>query len=99
MTKRVELHPAALAEAEEASAWYAKRSSRVALAFVASLEEAVDVAANAPALGAPHLHNTRRLPLRHFPFCVVYREEPARVVVYAVAHLRREPGYWAPRED
>ena len=40
---------------------------------------------------------TRRLVLREFPFSVVYRASPDRVVIYAFAHSKRRPGYWRSR--
>jgi plasmid stabilization system protein ParE len=42
VAKPVELQPAALAEAEGATAWYAERDPRVAAAFVGDLEAALD---------------------------------------------------------
>ena len=54
-----------------------------------------------PLTGAPWRH--RRLPegvrrrfLRSFPYSAVYILEP-RLVVVALAHVRRRPGYWAKR--
>lgn len=32
-----------------------------------------------------------------FPFCIPYVAEEGRVIVLAVAHARREPGYWRER--
>jgi len=40
----------------------------------------------------------RRLHLRQFPLTVLYREVDGGVQVLAVAHKRRRPSYWAPRE-
>jgi len=42
-------------------------------------------------------HGTRRYLLRRFPFSVVYRIEPTRIVIVAMAHFRRRPGYWRSR--
>jgi toxin ParE1/3/4 len=39
----------------------------------------------------------RKVSLRGFPYSVVYREVDSVVQVLAVAHHRREPGYWARR--
>lgn len=43
------------------------------------------------------LTNTRRNLLRRFPFSVAYRVELQRMLIVAVAHARRRPGYWKPR--
>jgi plasmid stabilization system protein ParE len=97
VAKAVELQPAALAEAEEAAAWYAERDPRVAGAFVAELEAALDRIAEAPGRWPAHLHGTRRVRLTRFPYLVVYRDEPERILVVAVAHAKRKPGYWRKR--
>jgi len=35
--------------------------------------------------------------LRRFPYFLVYRVEPERVVIVAVAHAHQRPGYWKDR--
>jgi len=35
--------------------------------------------------------------VRRFPFGILYRIEPEQIVVVAVMHLRRRPGYWRDR--
>lgn len=40
----------------------------------------------------------RRYKLRRFPYGILYCEEPARVIVTAVMHLRRHPSHWRQRE-
>jgi toxin ParE1/3/4 len=39
----------------------------------------------------------RRVPVRRFPYYVVYRERDARLEVVAIAHQSRRPGYWRSR--
>jgi hypothetical protein len=41
----------------------------------------------------------RRVPVGRFPHHVVYTYDDDTVDVLAVAHDRREPGYWAGRKD
>ena len=42
-------------------------------------------------------HGTRRFLLRRFPFSLLYRVELTRLVIVAVAHAHRRPGYWKQR--
>lgn len=37
---------------------------------------------------------TRRLLVGRFPYQVVYRLRATEIVIVAVAHLKRRPGYW-----
>jgi hypothetical protein len=39
----------------------------------------------------------RFVMLRRFPYSLVYRSQPDRVDIIAVAHSRRASGYWKPR--
>ena len=95
--KALELHPAAVAEGEEATAWYAERDPRVAARFAKELEAALNRIAEAPHRWPAYLHGTRRVRLTRFPYAVAYREEPSRILVVAVAHAKRKPGYWRKR--
>ena len=95
--KPLELLPAALAEAEEAAAWYAERDPRVAARFTEELEAALNRISDAPHRWPVHLLGTQRVRLTRFPYLVVYREDETRILVVAVAHTKRKPGYWRKR--
>jgi plasmid stabilization system protein ParE len=41
----------------------------------------------------------RRRILRRFPYAILYAIEDDMVVIVAVAHQRRRPGYWERRKD
>ena len=50
-----------------------------------------------PLHGKPGIGGTRRMLIEGFPFAVVYLSGQTETVVHAVAHLSREPAYWASR--
>ncbi|MCK5228799.1 MAG: type II toxin-antitoxin system RelE/ParE family toxin [Desulfobulbaceae bacterium] len=39
----------------------------------------------------------RRCQTRRFPYGIVYAQEGDEIVILAVMHLRRDPGYWKGR--
>lgn len=39
----------------------------------------------------------RRNLARHFPYAVIYIDEPERIWIVAVMPLRRDPDYWKQR--
>jgi hypothetical protein len=41
---------------------------------------------------------TRRLLVNRFPYQAVYRVRHGEIVIVALAHLKRRPGYWKHRE-
>ena len=66
--------------------------------FRESVEVLTVLASAHPKLGSPWKLRTRRVFLKGFPFSVVYRIEPAELVVFAVAHFKRRPTYWRRRK-
>jgi plasmid stabilization system protein ParE len=90
--KSVRIHPAALEEAEAVLAWYAKRSSRAADAFLNELDHAIH-----PERYQLYEFEARRAVLRRFPYLIVFREGTEGIEIVAVAHGRRRPGYWRDR--
>jgi plasmid stabilization system protein ParE len=76
---------------------YAERSPTAAAAFTDLLDVAAEAVRQAPEAWPPYDHGTRRFLLRRFPYFLVYRVEPTRVVIVAVAHAHRRPGYWKDR--
>jgi plasmid stabilization system protein ParE len=97
VVRELEYLEQALVEAEAAARWYADRSPRAAARFSEELDEAESAILDHPHAWLPDDGGTRRYLLRRFPFSVVYRVEASRVVILAVAHARRRPGYWRHR--
>ena len=93
------LHPEAAAELGEAASFYAERAHReLGLAFIAEFERSINLLSERPELGALWRGTARRLPLRRFPYSVIYRLIDGTIQVLAVAHQRRRPGYWRKRQ-
>lgn len=66
-------------------------------AFIAEFERSAVLLAEQPHLGAPWREAVRRLPLRRFPYSIVYYISQADVRILAVAHQSRKPGFWRGR--
>lgn len=90
-------HPEAVEEAAAARRWYEERSPLAARAFVAELDRGFASIVESPHAWPEHRSGMRRLLLRRFPFAIVYLVGADRLVVLAVAHLHRRPGYWHQR--
>jgi len=41
---------------------------------------------------------TRRLFVARFPYQVIYRLDQTGIVILAIAHLKRRPGFWKHRD-
>jgi plasmid stabilization system protein ParE len=93
----VRFHPAARIELGEARNWYEKRSPVSAVAFAQEVARAIAQIAEAPNRYPSAEHGTRRFVLRRFPFNIFYRADARAIVIVAVAHQKRRPGYWSSR--
>jgi len=93
----LEFHPRAVEEARAARRYYARRSATLANRFLTALDNALGQIFATPSQWPTHLHSTRFLRLRRFPYLVIYRETPIVVQIVAVAHTKRRPGYWRRR--
>ncbi len=93
----VVLHPDAERDIEEAHRWYGERSPVAAAAFLAELTNVIERLADRALPGIAYLAGTRRCALRTFPFNVICRVETSRIILVALAHHRRRPGYWQLR--
>jgi len=97
MIKSIEFHQGARDDFDESFNWYAKNSPKAAVAFSTAVENTTaDIQAN-PNRFPPTHFGCRHAPLKRFPFRIVYRDELNRLVVVAVSHIRRQPGYWGER--
>jgi len=97
--KPVEFHPEALVETEAAVAWHRERSFRAAEVFVSDLEKAITAIPEAPHWWPLFEAGCRRFPLRRFPYLVIHRAKPESIEALPVAHGRRRPGHWCPRNS
>jgi toxin ParE1/3/4 len=92
------LHPAARLELDAALQWSKTAfGDRTAARLRRRFEQAGQMLIREPTLGAALSGQTRKFPLRQFPYTLVYRVRGEVITVIAVAHQSRQPGYWAKR--
>ena len=90
-------HPDADAELEEAALFYESRMAGLGKSFAAEIEQTISLVRQFPDSGSPIGTRVRRVLVARFPYAIVYRSDPDLVIVVAVAHQRRRPGYWRDR--
>jgi len=100
--KRLGVDPAAEEELRAAVAWYEMQRRGLGARFFTEVGRVLDLILRHPGIGSPvprvrAEYGTRRVPLRRFPYFVVYREQGEEIQVVAVAHASRKPGYWRHR--
>jgi toxin ParE1/3/4 len=90
------LEPARL-ELFDISAHYEEQAVGLGADFLDVISAAISLLREKPELGAPHRSGTRRFVLPRFPYSIIYLDEPEFLIVSAIAHHRRKPGYWTDR--
>ena len=82
----------------EQISYYEAQEKGLGERFRESIEGATVLASTRPGLGSPWKLRTRRVFPRGFPFSIVYRDEADGLIVFAVAHFKRQPTYWRHRK-
>ena len=95
--KSVEFHPEAEAEFIAAARYYEGQAENLGLDFIAAVERSYQRLVTFPESGHPFGPRLRRVLVPRFPYGLLYRANPDRIFILAVAHLRRRPGYWRSR--
>jgi plasmid stabilization system protein ParE len=96
---QVTFHRLAAREYRSARDWYSQRSAAVAERFRIAVDRAVQ-RINAGADALPRLVGAYRyVRVGRYPYVLVFRHLDANaVMVVAVAHTSRRPGYWRRRK-
>jgi plasmid stabilization system protein ParE len=77
--------------------WYDERQAGLGAEFLHSVEASFARIERGPELYPVVDEETRRAPVRRFPFVIYYEIETDQVVIYAVWHYRRDPLGWQER--
>jgi plasmid stabilization system protein ParE len=91
------LLPAAQIELDEAVQWYEAQVPGLGERFLIEATHAFSLIRQFPSAWHPLSANTRRCRLKRFPYAVIYAIESSDILVIALAHLHRRPGYWSER--
>ncbi len=91
-------HPEADAELEEAALFYESRLAGLGKSFASEVERTISLVREFPEAGSLVGPKRRRVLVARFPYSIVYRQESGAIVIVAVAHQRRRPGYWRRRK-
>ena len=90
--------PLAREELNEAAAFYEAAVPGLGEAFLDDVERAIETVRENPRIGAPVGRRFRRTFVGRFPFSIVYLDRDGEIVIVAIAHQRKRPGYWRRRQ-
>ena len=89
--------PRAEEDARHAFLWYAERSPVAAADLEALLTRAVEDLADTALAWPEKEPGIRARVLAKYPYTLFYRAAPDEILIVAVAHQKRKPGYWRRR--
>jgi toxin ParE1/3/4 len=95
---RYVFHPEALNEYAGAVQYYTEQRIEVAQAFINAIEDTVYQIRETPTRYAAIDEDVRQCMARKFPYGVLYTIEQDYILILAVMHCSREPGYWKSRK-
>jgi plasmid stabilization system protein ParE len=91
------IHPEADAEFADAVRYYTEIAPDLGVRFYREMERLIrDVCAH-PERSRKFDPPARRQFSAVFPYAIIYLEQPDRVWIVAVMHMKRRPGYWRQR--
>lgn len=94
---RLEFHPEALAEYGDAARYYSECQPGLEIRFINAIEHVIQQILDAPQAWRILEEDVRWHLTRVFPYAVLYTIEEDYVLIIAVMHCHREPGYWQKR--
>lgn len=101
--RRVRILEEAAEEVIEAAIWYEQAHPGLGIEFDYAVNAALDLLEDEVVpltnlSGVAGVSGVKRLVLRRFPYDIVVRESSDEIIVIAIAHHSRRPGYWRNRQ-
>jgi hypothetical protein len=96
--RKIEFIPEAREEFMAEVSFYEATKQGLGEKFSSSVEKAVSLVVAFPNVGSPSASDTRRVVIKGFPFGLVYKlSRSGCIIIFAIAHQARRPGYWVNR--
>ncbi|WP_154222714.1 type II toxin-antitoxin system RelE/ParE family toxin [Marinicella rhabdoformis] len=91
------IFPEAEEEIKASFDWYEAQASGLGIDFISELDRAFNSIKTLPDVWPKYQTYFQRFLLSRFPFSVVFEVEAQQIIIYAVMHNSRKPGYWEDR--
>ena len=95
----IDFHPEAMEDLLLAYNWYLERSEIAARGFEIEIERTFLNIRTSPQSLPKYSDGLYKSVLKRFPFTIFYRIKKGAVFVIAIAHQKRQPGFWQKRMD
>lgn len=94
---KIKIHEFAAAELDEAIKWYEFQFEGLGKAFKKAVRSQIRKVADNPTWFLKENENIYKAYIPKFPYKVLFTASKTEVIIWAIAHLHREPKYWKSR--
>ena len=84
-------------ELDESVEYYNREIAGLGIKFLEEVLRGIDLIANYPEAWPQISDRTRRCKINRFPFGIIYQNRGDEILIVAIAHFHRKPGYWNER--
>jgi toxin ParE1/3/4 len=95
----IQYHPDAVTEMAEAALFYEDRQTGLGERLLNAIEEALEVIKTHPTMWRADERGRRKYRVKRFPYLLIYKVTQQTIVILAIAHTSRKPGYWESRDQ
>ncbi len=95
---KIRIVPEARKELKMAAEYYESKLPGLGAEFIEEVSVTYEYIKTQPQAGTPIVGRYRTRILRRFPYTIIYTESADEILILAVAHQKRLPGYWGNRE-
>ena len=95
----IHYHPDAVTDMTEAALFYEDRQAGLGERLLNAIEEAFEVISTHPTLWRADERGRRKYRIKRFPYLMIYKVTSQTIVILAIAHTSRKPGYWKERDE
>lgn len=93
----VRFHPDATQELDASADWYGERSRTAAHNYLVAVDLAIASIISDPERFSRIDDRHRGCSVARFPYQIIFRHDNDQIVIIAVAHAKRRPGFWHDR--
>lgn len=95
---KISLLPLAQSELDYAFSWYEEQAIGLGYEFLDEFDQSVRLIASFPELFEQMAEGVRRCLINRFPYGIIYGIDCDKIIIIAVAHLKKKPNYWIGRK-
>lgn len=95
----VDSHREAELDFVDAVQYYNHKVKGLGIEFFNEVHSSFHLITSLPDSGSPSMFGTRKTRINRFPFELIYHKSDGLIVILAVKHFKRRPGYWMERKQ